>query len=230
MLLNKKETLRRFFFVSEEYAMKYTYIIWDFNGTILNDVQVGIDSVNVLLSKRGIPQIASADEYRRVFGFPIIEYYKRIGFDFSKECFSDVAVEWVDEYMSRVKDAYINDGALEMLTRIKRNGMKNILVSATEINMLNNQLSMLGISELFDGVYGLDNIHAQNKIAAAKAWREHAPNAKALVVGDTDHDFQTAKAINADCVLYLGGHQSQERLSEFGCRLINSITELGGLL
>ena len=182
------------------------------------------------MSRRGISEIASEDDYRRVFGFPIIEYYKRIGFDFTKESYSDIAVEWVDEYMSRVKNAYVNDGALEMLMRIKRSGMKNILVSATEINMLNNQLSMLGISELFDGVYGLDNIHAQNKIAAAMSWRNSAPDAKALLVGDTDHDFQTANAANADCVLYLGGHQSKEILSKLGCRLINSLSELGELI
>ena len=206
--------------------MKYTHVIWDFNGTVLNDVQVGIDSVNVLLMKRRISVIASADDYRRVFGFPIIEYYKRIGFDFDSEDYSDVAVEWVDEYMSRVSEAYINDGVVEMLNIIRQKGMKNVLVSATEINMLKKQISSLGISHLFDGVYGLDNIHAQNKIAVAVEWRESAKEAKALLIGDTDHDFQTAKAINADCLLYLGGHQSKERLAGLGCPLINQISQL----
>ena len=52
--------------------MTYTHVIWDFNGTILDDVQIGIDSVNVLLRKRGLPTVASVDADREVFEFPII--------------------------------------------------------------------------------------------------------------------------------------------------------------
>lgn len=210
--------------------MKYTHIIWDFNGTVLDDLCVCIDSVNVLLEKRSIPKIDSVESYRRVFGFPIIKYYEKIGFDFSNEKFSDAAVEWVEEYMSRISTAVINKGVVDILNKIHKHNMKNILVSATELNMLKNQLSMLGISGLFDEVYGLDNIHAQNKIALAEFWRENNSTAKALLVGDTDHDFETASAIKADCVLYSGGHQSEERLLLLGCPVIGELTELEKLI
>ena len=210
--------------------MKYTHIIWDFNGTVLDDLGVCIDSVNKLLERRLLPKIDSLESYRKVFEFPIIKYYKKIGFDFSKESFSDVAAEWVEEYMSRVSKAAINLGVIDILNKIHKYNMKNILVSATELNMLKNQLSVLGISELFDEVYGLDNIQAQNKIAIAEGWRGNNPSAKALLVGDTDHDFQTASAIKADCVLYLGGHQSKDRLATLGCHMINELTELEKLI
>ena len=210
--------------------MKYTHIIWDFNGTVLDDLCVCIDSVNVLLEKRSIPKIDSVESYRRVFGFPIIKYYEKIGFDFSNEKFSDAAVEWVEEYMSRISTAVINKGVVDILNKIHKHNIKNILVSATELNMLKNQLSMLGISGLFDEVYGLDNIHAQNKIALAEFWRGNNSTAKALLVGDTDHDFETASAIKADCVLYSGGHQSEERLSLLGCPVIGELTELEKLI
>lgn len=206
--------------------MKYTHIIWDFNGTVLDDLDVGIESVNVLLRARNLKELSSKEEYRRVFGFPIVKYYEKIGFDFAKESFSDVAVEWVDEYMSRVHKAPVNEGVCDMLRKIHGAGMKNILVSATEQEMLKKQLDMLGISELFDEVYGLDNIHAQNKIAVAQLWRNANPCAKAMLVGDTDHDFETASAINAECVLFVGGHQSKEKLSAFGCPLLPSIDRL----
>lgn len=210
--------------------MKYTHIIWDFNGTILDDVRVGIDSVNVLLLRRGLLPIASVEEYRRVFGFPIIKYYERIGFDFQKENYADVAVEWVDEYMSRVPNAKINNGAENCLVKVRDSGRENLLVSATEINMLKKQLGMLGISHLFDGVYGLDNIHAYNKTAVAKLWREKNPDAKALFIGDTDHDLETAEAIGADCILYSGGHQSKQSLATFGCPVVDDLGELDGFI
>ena len=210
--------------------MKYTHILWDFNGTILNDVGVGIESVNALLEKRGLPIIPDAEHYRNVFGFPVIEYYKKFGFDFSSEPFSKLAVEWVDEYMSRVATAAVNEGVVDLLKKIRSNGLGQILVSATEREMLLKQLLTVDVSDMFDAVYGLDNIHAVNKISIARAWREENPTARALFVGDTDHDYETAAAIDADCVLFCGGHQSRERLEALGCRVINEICELNEMI
>ena len=206
--------------------MKYTHILWDFNGTILDDVDVGIESVNTLLKKRGLPLIPDADYYRGVFGFPIIKYYERLGFDFSVEPFAELAVEWVDEYMSRVSDASVNKDIVSLIKRGRAEGLGQVLVSATEREMLSNQLLEIGIFDLFDEVFGLDNIHAVNKISAAMAWREKNPSAKAVCVGDTDHDFETAKAIGADCVLLCGGHQSSEYLLGLGCPVVRNCREL----
>lgn len=210
--------------------MKYTHVIWDFNGTILDDVSVGINSVNVLLAKRGLPTLKSVESYRSVFGFPIIKYYERIGFDFSKESYADVAVEWVDEYMSRVPCAPVNDGVVSLLQKIKESHVAQSLISATEINMLKKQLEMLGVSKFFDGVYGLDDIHAVNKTALACEWREQHLNERVVFIGDTDHDFETAQAIGADCLLFCGGHQGRTALEKLGCPVVESFFELESVL
>ena len=60
----------------------YTHIIWDFNGTIYNDVDACIKSANRLLSAYDLPLITSLQQYRSLFGFPIQDYYARMGFDF----------------------------------------------------------------------------------------------------------------------------------------------------
>ena len=206
--------------------MKYTHVIWDFNGTVLNDVEVGIKSINTLLQKRGLPKLKSVEEYRDVFGFPIIEYYKRIGFDFSKEPFSEVAREWVEEYMKNVACATVMPCVVETIKRLRGYGLSQVLISATERGMLNRQLKMLGILSLFDHVFGLDNIHAQNKISAALRWREQVPDAKAIFVGDTDHDFETSRAVGADCVLCCCGHQPKNKLVKLGATVIDSVAEL----
>ena len=210
--------------------MKYTHVIWDFNGTILDDVSVGIDSVNILLEKRGLATLKSVEEYRGVFGFPIIKYYERLGFDFAKESYADVAVEWVDEYMSRVPCAPAHDGVVRILQKIKESDMGQSLISATEINMLKKQLEMLGLSKFFDGVYGLDNIHAVNKTSLACSWREKHQNEKVIFIGDTDHDFETAQAIGADCLLFCGGHQGRIALEKLGCPVVESFSELENII
>ena len=45
----------------------YTHVVWDFNGTILNDVRHGIDCVNTMLEKRGLPVLPDEDACLRAF-------------------------------------------------------------------------------------------------------------------------------------------------------------------
>ena len=206
--------------------MNYTHIFWDFNGTILDDVQTGIDCVNTLLDKRGLPIIHNKEYYKEVFGFPIVDYYKRLGFDFDKESYHGVAVEWVDLYMEKVKSAKMNDGVKELLAAIKKLGIPQYILSATEHNMLKIQLEMLGISDFFEEVTGLDNIHAGSKTELGKRFAEKIKPQNALVIGDTTHDYETALAMGADCILFTDGHMNRETLEKCGCRLFDSFFEL----
>ena len=76
--------------------MKYDHVIWDFNGTVLDDMQVGIDSVNEMLAARGLPTLSGVTEYRAAFDFPVEDYYRRLGFDFDREDFKTcLAPLWV---------------------------------------------------------------------------------------------------------------------------------------
>ncbi len=195
--------------------MKYTCIVWDFNGTILDDVIIGIDSVNVLLKARGLKTLDSREEYQNAFGFPIIDYYRRIGFDFDAERYEDVAVEWVNEYTAREVYAQTVPGVLEMLEYFKNSGVKQVIISACEKEMLIRNAKRLGVFDYFDEICGIDNIYATSKVDIAVDWTRRNQNEKVLFVGDTDHDFTVAKKMGADCVLVAMGHQSYEQLLSF---------------
>ncbi len=210
--------------------MKYSHIIWDFNGTILDDVQACIESVNVLLTKRGLPVLSSVEAYRAIQEFPVINYYVKLGFDFEKESFDDVAVEWVEEYLRRFPHAEVYPEVLKTIAQCREKGMAQILLSATELSMLKKQVQALNIDDCFDEICGMDNIYAHGKISLAERWRDAHPNAKALFVGDTDHDLAVARAIGADCVLFAGGHQARARLEKHGCPVIDSFSELNRFL
>ena len=97
--------------------MKYDRVIWDFNGTILDDLRVSIDAADELLTNHGLKPMLTVEKYHEVFGFPIIDYYKRIGFDFSKVPYSVLAHEWVAIYLRRVKDAKIRAGVKEAIEK-----------------------------------------------------------------------------------------------------------------
>lgn len=190
----------------------YTDIIWDFNGTIIDDVEAGIISVNKLLSDRGLPVIPDKESYRRLFRFPIIEYYRSLGFDFDAEPYEVLAPLWVAQYLKNSKNSPLREGFLEVLENFKALRIPQHVISATEENMLLGQLRHFRIIDSFESISGLDNIHANSKTQLAVNFRSSHKDSHALFIGDTDHDFDTATAMGADCVLICGGHSSKEKL------------------
>lgn len=78
--------------------MRPELILWDWNGTLLDDVELCVDALNRLLVSFGYPQQYSLAEYREIFGFPIEDYYVRAGFDFSKDSFADLAKRYMEDY------------------------------------------------------------------------------------------------------------------------------------
>ena len=205
----------------------YTHLIWDFNGTVLDDVRLGIDCVNTMLAKRNLPTLPDETAYRRVFGFPIEEYYQRLGFDFAKEDYHTVlAPEWVELYLAGEGRCGLNTGVAETIAVIRGLGIPQVMLSASNLRQLEGQLARVGLSDAFEEVLGLDNIHARSKRGLAIEWMQRHPTACPLFVGDTVHDADVAEAVGADCVLFLGGHQSAALLAARGRPMISAIPEL----
>lgn len=203
--------------------MKYTDILWDYNGTILDDVEIGIAATNVLLRKRNLKTIDSVEAYHSVFGFPVIDYYARLGFDFDKESFDAISIEWVEEYSARFPMCQLRHGVLEVIERIARTELRQSIISASDDSMLKEQLLSLGINSYFDGIYGIEGVKAESKTHIAREWRRKNPDAKALFIGDTLHDLDAANAAGADCVLVCGGHQSKQALLRAGVPVVENV-------
>ena len=205
--------------------MKYTHAMWDFNGTLLDDVDTGIRAVNCLLTERGLPCLTDAEAYRRVFRFPIKSYYEKLGFDFQKEPYEVVAPQWVARYLDFVKEAPLCPFARETLSALRSRGLSQTLLSATEQNMLRGQIRELGLACYFDEMLGLGHIHAHSKLALARAWREAHPDACGFMIGDTEHDFEAAQEMGVDCYLIAGGHQPKETLLATGAPVFDSLRQ-----
>ena len=206
--------------------MKYTHILWDFNGTIIDDVATGIKSVNTLLERRGLPVIDSLERYHSVFTFPITEYYTNLGFDFEKEPFADIAIEWTEQNEVNIKKAPLHKGVTTALEFFKEKNIPQIILSATKRDMLINHIKGLGIYEYFNGFLGLDNIHAESKVAIGIEWMQNNPNAIPLLIGDTTHDSEVAQKMGCDCVLVAKGHQSKKTLLATGRKVYENLEEI----
>lgn len=76
-------------------------VVWDWNGTLLDDVEVCIETVNAMLRQRNLPTLESVDQYQNVFTFPVIDYYRRVGFDLERESFEALSEEYMRGYHER---------------------------------------------------------------------------------------------------------------------------------
>ena len=206
--------------------MKHDLVIWDFNGTITDDLQLGIDSVNLLLSRRNLPTIDSVERYHELFRFPVKDYYAAAGFDFDIYPYEELAVEWVAEYNKGAPYLKAHDGVADTIDALNAAGVRQIVLSSSDITMLRSQLSNLGLLDRFDTVLGLDNIYAGGKIELAKKWGEGKDFSRAIMIGDTTHDYETARALSADCVLFSGGSEPRAKLLKCGVPVIDKMPDV----
>ena len=213
------------------YAMKYTHVLWDFNGTVLCDMQAGIVSTNEMLAARGLPVIDSLEKYRRLFRFPVEQYYRDLGFDFEKEDYKTVlAPMWVDLYNKYSKDAPLFEGVRELTAFLRASGGRQSILSASQREMMEEQLVQRGALSWFDEIWGMDSIHAYGKNALALEWRAAHPSDRAVLLGDTTHDFEVAHLIGADCILVAAGHHDRTRLLSCGVPVVSDLFEASELL
>lgn len=207
---------------------EYKYIIWDWNGTILDDLKLNLEVENILLSRRGRKLISGIEEYHEKFQFPIIKFYEELDFDFENEKFEDIAKEYVAEFDERFYELEVFSDAKSAIGDFKARGIKQIILSQTEQKWLEKQVEHHNMTELFDELLGARDIYVKGKVAMALRWIEEGNiDAKdVLMVGDTVHDFEVSEGIGCDCVLIARGHHSKERLLATGASVADNIDEL----
>lgn len=202
-------------------------VIWDFNGTLLNDMQVCIDCMNVMLKERRLPSL-DLKRYREIFTFPVREYYVSLGFDFRKEPFEIPAHRFIDLYRENLHLAPIFDGITDILMYFQNNDIQQVILSAMEQEFLEDTLKAKGILSYFDKVVGITNHLGDGKLEKA---RELVANLgekaeEICLIGDTVHDYEVAGGSGIECILIANGHQSYERIKDLNCIVLKDMKQL----
>ncbi len=206
----------------------YTEVIWDWNGTLFDDAWLCVDIMNILLRRRGLAEL-TAERYAEIFDFPVEGYYRRLGFDWSRETFEAVGLEFMRVYEVRRFECRLRTGAVEALARWRARGARQHLISGYRRDTLEELVAHYGLRGWFDDVVGAEDVYARGKLDLGARWRaaRGAGDGPRLVVGDTVHDSEMARVIGADCVLLPGGHHTRRRLAAVpGALLISTLDEL----
>lgn len=205
----------------------YKHVIWDWNGTLFNDIELCVNIINSVLVKRNLKAL-SLEQYRKIFTFPVQDYYAKAGLDFTKYSFQELGKEWMDEYQERRLESKLFDKAEEMLKKISENQIEQSILSAYKHDTLLELVNHFNLAHYFTHLTGLDHIYATSKIDLGKDLMEKLNHEKGevLLIGDTVHDFEVAQEIGADCILIAEGHQDKQRLIECGVNVYDNLDEL----
>ena len=203
----------------------YQNYIFDFNGTLLDDVKVCHDILVILCKEYHVKEV-TLQEYIEVFTFPVKEYYRKIGFDVEKD-FADIGRKFHDLYDKRsYTEASLYKNVIPVLKKLKEDNKKIICLSASKKETLDKQLKYFGIYDYFNTTLGLDNKDATSKLEIAKNFIRNIKPKDTLLVGDSLHDYEVACSLGVDCVLLTGGHTDTKRLKEQDCLVLNDIIDI----
>lgn len=207
------------------------HIIWDFNGTLLNDVPLSVAADNAVFAQLGLPPI-TADDYRRHMTMPVRDFYAALGIDLSVYTYDVISRLWLEVFNAGALEAGLVPGALDAVRRLHGAGRTQSVLSASYEPSLIAQCEALGLTPFMRAIDGLEDESAERKTAIGRRQlrRLGISGGDAVLVGDMVADAELAGELGADCVLVGWGHNSVERLLACGLPVARSVGELEEIL
>jgi phosphoglycolate phosphatase len=203
-------------------------IIFDWNGTLLDDLLAGWHTILRILQEWELPMI-SLEWYRNHFGFPLQDFYTRMGFQWNDTQFGALSKRYMELYHQELPVCQLHAGAYDFIAWAKEYFRLGIL-SAYRKERLLDAVAAKGLpKEWFVFIEGIDNDLAASKSHLLEPLlQEHLAGAQGFFVGDTTHDYELAVQGKLTPIMYTMGHQSAELLDiRTSCALqFNSFKEL----
>ena len=194
-------------------------IVWDFNGTLLDDVRACLDALNVILRANRISPL-TAEDYRARFRFPVADFYRELGMVPATPFDWEALGESFHMRYLFSPHLRLQEGAREALLAFRAAGLRQGILSALEQGILEMQLRQFGLTPHLDFIRGSRNYDGASKEDAARGLNLQGP---VLLVGDTLHDAEVARSQGWDCILCSAGHQNADRLAAAGFPVIPTL-------
>ena len=195
--------------------MSAPYILWDWNGTLLDDTEAALATLNEMITVRG-GQPIGMEFYRDHFAFPVRPFYDKIGIvAHDEDEWNGIAHEYHEVYGRQPKK--LNPLAVTALEMAKEAGCRQSIVSALRQDLLEADMARNGVTKYFERICGSDNLDGASKLERARVLlrtlSETVPSDTHFVlIGDALHDKEVADALGIDCILCAQGSHAAWRL------------------
>ncbi len=205
---------------------RFDCVIWDWNGTLINDAHIACAAVNDILCDLGRKNI-DMDDYYHLMRDGMDHYYDYLFYP-EKAPFDRLVVWFSKYYDERIKNASLHEGTVNVLKTLRDMGIVQAVVSSSHKEKVRRDTCAFGIDSYFDEVLGADDLMIGSKTERARLYLERkgiSPE-RTLFVGDMTHDRDTAAGVGAEYVVIPKGHQNRALLESKGVKLITDITDV----
>lgn len=190
-------------------------VLFDWNGTVMNDVARAVDAANQALERFGM--VLSEEEFQSGFTLPLLDWFSDLGVP--EEYTAEAAAQW---NRSMEVEAAAREFAPETITALRDQGVITGVVTAAAPGSVREDLRANGLDGLFDLVY----TDVENKVECLRSLRHLGE--PALYVGDTAYDINSARAAGYTTVSIGGGYQHATILA--GARPDHHVEDLAAVL
>ena len=207
------------------------HIIWDFNGTLLSDAQLGVDCDNHVFDTLGLPRI-TIEDYRRHMTMPVRDFYTALGVDLNVYKYETISRLWLDRFNQHAVSVGLVPGALDAIDRLAALGFTQSILSASFEKSLREQCDALGLAGRMAAIDGLKDESANKKtdIGRQQMARLALSGEDTVLIGDMVADSDLAGVLGIHCILVPWGHNDTQRLSRTGRPVAESFEALEEIL
>ncbi|HEX6298877.1 MAG TPA: HAD family hydrolase [Acidimicrobiia bacterium] len=207
--------------------MKRRHLVWDWNGTLLDDLGIVIEAVNRSIAAFGARAI-TADDYRDHYTRPVRDFYDNLfGRMIDDEEWLRLNTGFHDTYFDLAIQVDLAPGASEAMDALDEAGWTQSLLSMSPQDWLEGIVGRLGLTERFELVDGLSGPTGGMK---AGHLEEHLgvlgiEGESVAVVGDTPDDVAAARHVGATPILFHGGSHHRDVLEAEGVPIAETVVE-----
>lgn len=203
---------------------KFDCVIWDWNGTLIDDLKIALEAVNDTMDVFDRPHM-DVYRYYDLMRTDVRGFYEQL-FDLSKVPYERLTAYFSMFYDQRVKKARLMEGAAEVLKTLNEAGVKQAIVSASHRDKVKRDTARFGINGFFADILGAADHLVGSKASMANGFilENKFDLDRVLVIGDLLHDAQMADKLGTRHVIIPNGHQTAEYLSENGVTILDDIS------
>lgn len=189
------------------------HIIWDWNGTLLDDAELCVQCINEILKSRNLKMV-NIEFYRDHFSFPVSNYYKKLGLPVSGDEYQEVAKSFIENYKNKSRNLNLQPNCIEVLTHFQKEGIEQSVLSASHHQDLTKYIGQFELNSFMSLISGVDNFHAKGKVGLSKEHfsKINCTKDQILMVGDTMLDDEIVRELSINGALVTNGHNSDYAL------------------
>ncbi|MFI7548538.1 HAD family hydrolase [Verrucosispora sp. WMMD703] len=201
------------------------HLVWDWNGTLLNDLSLVVACTNAVFASEGGPSV-TPDEHRVRFRRPIADYYAEVlGRAVDDDAFGRLDKIFHDAYRVGLTTCELAHDAVEAMAAWS--GSQSLL-SMWFHDELVPTVETYGLTGRFARVDGLRAQVGGDRKAESLARHLDAlgvDGRSVVLIGDSLDDADAARSVGGRAVLYTGGFTDRARLLASGHPVADSLTE-----